>query len=63
MFIKELEIEQTCNEGKDIFIKIFIGSESLTVRQRERERERERDKERFRLREKQTEKQIERASV
>ena len=41
MFIKELEIEQTCNKGKDIFIKIFIGSESLRKRERKRERERE----------------------
>ena len=39
MFIKELEIEQRCNKGKDIFIKIFIGSESLRERERERERE------------------------
>ena len=47
MFIKELEIEQTCNKGKDIFIKNFIGSDSLTVKEgRERDRERERGKKR-----------------
>ena len=51
MFIKELETEQTCNKGKYISIKIFLGSESLTVREREREREREIERERERERE------------
>ena len=52
MFIKELEIEQTCNKGKDIFIKNFIGSYSLTVKEgRERDREREREEKRERKRE------------
>ena len=51
MFIKELDIEQTCNKGKDIFIKIFIGSESLREREKERERERERERESSRERE------------
>ena len=51
MFIEELETEQTCNKGKYILIKIFLGSESLTVRERQKEyigseRERERESER-----------------
>ena len=48
MFIEELETEQTCNKGKYILIKIFLGSESLTVREKEIERERERERERVR---------------
>ena len=40
MFIKELEIEQRCNKGKDILNKDFYR---VRIPGRERERERERD--------------------
>ena len=50
VFIKELETEETCNKGKDIFTKIFLGSESLRVTETERERERETERERERER-------------